>query len=70
MRNEELETRLHRQGEKLWSLKQICLEQQRQLKYQSFERNAIKQAMTRYRHKALDCVLECKGHYYAIYEQF
>ena len=32
MRNEELETRLHRMTEKVWSLKMICLEQQKHLK--------------------------------------
>ena len=32
MRNEELETRLHRLTEKVWSLKMICLEQQKHLK--------------------------------------
>ena len=69
MRNEELETRLYLQGQKLWSLKQICQEQQKQLKYQGFERNAMKQALSLYRNKALDSVLQCKGHYYDIYQQ-
>lgn len=32
MRNEELETRLHRMTEKVWSLKMICQEQQKHLK--------------------------------------
>lgn len=69
MRNEELETRLYLQGKKLWSLKQICQEQQKQLKYQSFDRSAIIQALAVYRTKAQDSVLQCKGHYYGIYEQ-
>jgi len=38
MRNEELETRLLNEGKKTWSLKGICLEQQKQLKRQTVER--------------------------------
>ena len=38
MRNEEMETRLVRNNQKLWSLKQICLEQQKLLKRQTVER--------------------------------
>jgi len=29
MRNEDLETRLITEGKKMWSLKQICIEQQK-----------------------------------------
>jgi hypothetical protein len=32
MRNEEMETRLYTTNQKLWSLKQICTEQQKLLK--------------------------------------
>lgn len=69
MRNEELETRLHRQGLKLWSLKQLCLEQQKHIKFLNHEQQSMKQAFAIYREKALDSVLQCKGHYYAISEQ-
>ena len=41
MRNEELESRMIAEGRKTWSLKQIVLEQQKQLKRQTVERKVL-----------------------------
>ena len=49
MRNEEMETRLYNANKKMWSIKQIAVEQQKQLKRQTVERQAIIMELEAYR---------------------
>lgn len=68
MRNEELETRLHRMTEKVWSLKMICLEQQKHLKRQTVDRQAMAVELRICKDKAVENMLFCKQHYYETLE--
>ena len=67
MRNEELETRLVNEGRKTWSLKQVCLEQQKQLKRQTVERQALVSELGSYRKITEENILLCKQQYYDVY---
>ena len=69
MRNEEMETRLTNQGRKLWSLKQICLEQQKQLKRQALERSVLVKELRAYKNITEENMIICKNHYYDIYDR-
>lgn len=67
MRNEELETRLIIDGKKTWSLKQICMEQQKQLKRQTVERQSLLNQLNSYKVITEENVLLCKQNYYDLY---
>ena len=67
MRNEELETRMITEGQKMWSMKQICQEQQKQLKRQTVERQSLVNQMGSYKQILQENTINCKQAYYDIY---
>lgn len=69
MRNEEMETRLYNLNMRMWSLKQICQEQQQQLKRYSVERHDFLQLMQKCREAGEYHILQSKSYYYDLYAQ-